>query len=147
MNNIWLSDEFTSRYSTAEGITGPPASALIKQAGLEGYSGSEELNIVDHACGTGIVSELLWNALGEEGRKNAILTCGDISEGMLSQMKERMVKVGWGDKGKVINSDLKNTGLPSDHFTHVIINMGVQALPNTEEALAGMCLLHRLQDI
>lgn len=138
----WADPNTTSKYSFAEGTTGPPCLLLLQQAGLAPFTGREDLVIIDQACGTGITSQLLWEVLGDEGKRNATLKCGDFSAGMVASVKERMDRLGWGKQGSAAIIDASmDTKLPSVHFTHVIINFGINVVPDSNAALKGYSLL------
>lgn len=78
--------------------TGPPAYALLQQAGLISPPKDEPLRILDHACGMGIVAALLYEVGGIVDRDDASSTeivCGDISPNMVDAAKQRLEKGGW----------------------------------------------------
>jgi ubiquinone/menaquinone biosynthesis C-methylase UbiE len=136
-SDYWSDPNTTSKYSFADGTTGPPCLLLLQQAGLAPSTGKEDLVIIDQACGGGITSQILWETLGDEGKRIATLKCGDFSEGMVASAKSRMDRLGWGQKGSAEVIDAMDTKLPSDHFTHVIMNFGINAVPDSDAALKG----------
>jgi len=119
--------------SLAERITGPLARRLIEQTGVL-QAKQTPLVVLDNACGTGVVSHELFNLLDDSAKENLDLTCGDLSEGMVSSIQERITANGWkGAKSQIV--DAQNTGLPSNNFTHVITSFGVMLMPEPIAAL------------
>lgn len=94
------------RYKPTERITGPFARNLIQQVGvLQADIGP--LIVLDNACGTGIVSSELYEMLDESARNSLQLTCGDISEGMVQAVQERIVDSDWkGAKAQFVDSQV-----------------------------------------
>jgi SAM-dependent methyltransferase len=82
-------------------ITGKFAARLIQLAGLSapssGSSGAavKELKILDNACGSGIVTAELMKVLSEKQKGRLEVVCGDVQQGMVDYVKERVDKGGW----------------------------------------------------
>ncbi|KAF7986407.1 hypothetical protein HWV62_31259 [Athelia sp. TMB] len=132
--SIWTDPRNAKLYKAGEHITGAPAVDLIKQAGLLQTPLQRPPVILDNACGTGIVTSLLYQMMPEENVKNMDLVSGDISTGMVDTVKQRIEENGWkGVKAQVV--DGMNTGFPDKYFTHVITNFGIMLMPEPEEAL------------
>ena len=105
-----LKDFFNSKsivkdYATADRATCPPARAMLHQAGLSSASlradgkYDSEYEVLDNACGPGVVTALLYEELkevrsagGERGgvNVNVKVVCGDLSAPMVESMKERL---------------------------------------------------------
>lgn len=117
----------------AEMITGPSARQLIRQAGISDVS-KGPLIILDNACGTGITASLLHETLEDSAKETLELTCGDVSQEMLGVVKQKIIDHNW--KGTIAQTiDAQSTGLPKDYFTHVITNMGLMLMPDSQTAL------------
>lgn len=98
MTRFWSHSNVASKYRGAEQITGEYAKCLLLQAGLLNRSGSEmekPLTVLDNACGTGMVSENLWKTLDDHAKEKLKLVCGDISEGMVKDVKKKIKEEEW----------------------------------------------------
>ncbi|KAJ5175999.1 Acetylaranotin bis-thiomethyltransferase [Penicillium canariense] len=134
---LFKEDKFVKQYKTGEHITGQFAQTLIDQTGLIADSKAnpnKPLVVLDNACGTGIVSHILQRELDNKVKSHLKLTCGDISPGMLDYVKHRIGKEDW-QNVEVKTVDAQESGLPSSHFTHVIIAFVYMALPRSLAAL------------
>lgn len=95
---MWSDPQVASKYRGAEQITGVFAKFLLLQAGLPDAHASEPKKppiVLDNACGTGVVSENLWEMLDEHAKEELQLLCGDISEGMVGHIKKKIEEKGW----------------------------------------------------
>lgn len=137
---MWSDPQVASKYRGAEQITGVFAKFLLLQAGLPDAHASEPKKppiVLDNACGTGVVSENLWEMLDEHAKEELQLLCGDISEGMVGHIKKKIEEKGWhGADARVL--DAMKTGLQENYFTHVISNFGLMLMPDSDAALKGM---------
>ncbi|KAF2179241.1 S-adenosyl-L-methionine-dependent methyltransferase [Zopfia rhizophila CBS 207.26] len=132
-NQIWKDPEVVKGWKNGERVSLPAGELLLKQAGLLS-SPETPLVILDNACGTGVISALLYDKLDPAARDGMQLTCGDVSGPMVEYVKQEIVSRNWkGANAEVV--DAQKTGLQSDHFTHVITNMGWQNIPNSIEAI------------
>lgn len=149
---MWSDPQVASKYRGAEQITGVFAKFLLLQAGLPDAHASEPKKppiVLDNACGTGVVSENLWEMLDEHAKEELQLLCGDISEGMVGHIKKKIEEKGWhGADARVL--DAMKTGLQENYFTHVISNFGLMLMPDSDAALkecfrilqpSGVCAL------
>ena len=63
------------------------------------------LVVLDNACGTGLVSEQLLDILDESAKGGMKLVCGDLSEGMVNYVKEKIEEKGWKNaEAKVVDA-------------------------------------------
>jgi len=137
---MWKDPRIAKMYKAGEKITGAPAVDLIKQAGLLQTPLQRPPIILDNACGTGIVTALLYQTLPKENLAGMDVVSGDISTGMVEAVQQRIDENGWkGVKTQVV--DGMKTGFPDNHFTHVVTNFGIMLMPEPEDAL-GEC--HRI---
>ncbi|KAJ5753632.1 uncharacterized protein N7511_007785 [Penicillium nucicola] len=135
--SLFTSEAFAAQYKSAEQFTGTFGHSLIEQSKLV-YDAkarpSHPLVVLDNACGTGIISCLLNEKLDISIKQNWKLTCGDISKPLLEYTARRMKEEGWQNaETKVVNA--QETGLPSDHFTHVFSAFVLMAIPKPFDAL------------
>lgn len=137
---MWDSSEFASMYASAEKLTGHFAELLVQRAGLEEASKTQSLVILDEACGTGIVSFHLMNALSEQSKAKLDLTCADFAQAMVDFVARRIESSGWKNV-RAVQSDAMDTKLPSDTYTHVFLNFGPMVFPDWR---AGMREIHRM---
>lgn len=123
---LFKSEAFAVQYKVAETFTGPFGQSLIEQTKLvedAKATPGRPIVVLDSACGTGIISSLLNEKLDSSIRKSWRLTCGDISTPLLEYTACRMKEEDWQNaETKVVN--VQETGLPSDHFTHVFSGFG-----------------------
>lgn len=105
---MWSDPNVASKYRGAEHITGEYAKCLLLQAGLPNWHTSEPkkpLIVLDNACGTGMVSENLWEMLDEPAKEGLRLVCGDISEGMVKHVQKKIEEQGWhGADARVVDA-------------------------------------------
>ncbi|KAJ5320026.1 hypothetical protein PENANT_c025G04408 [Penicillium antarcticum] len=134
---LFKSEAFAVQYKFAETMTGPFGQSLIDQTKLVEDATAkpdQPLVVLDNACGTGIISSLLNEQLDSSIKQNWKLTCGDISTPLLEYTARRMKEEGWQNaETKVVNA--QETGLPSDHFTHVFSAFVLMAIPKPFNAL------------
>lgn len=103
-------DLFTPKaYTSAERVTGVPAQALLIQAGLTSSDGSivhstTKRTILDNACGTGIVTSLLFRP--ESKSENLEVLCGDVAEPMIEGVKQKIAEKGWNATTQVVDSQV-----------------------------------------
>lgn len=118
MDKMWSDPKIASKYRGAEQITGTFARCLLVQAGLpnEHASGPEKpLIVLDNACGTGMVSETLWDMLDEHAKKDLRLVCGDISQGMVKHAEKKIEEQGWhGAVAKVLDAMVRPANVEED---------------------------------
>ncbi|GLB44709.1 putative methyltransferase required for the conversion of demethylmenaquinol (DMKH2) to menaquinol (MKH2) [Lyophyllum shimeji] len=119
-------------YSSAERATSPPARALLLQAGLHS-PGDGSYEILDNACGTGVVTMALIQAFkGKEEQLKVV--CGDFSPRMVEAVKERISQVdGLQAEARELNGQAME--IEQNRFTHVLTNFGFQSFP---EPLSGL---------
>ncbi|KAI9720441.1 MAG: hypothetical protein M1812_002947 [Candelaria pacifica] len=134
-NAIYNDPKINKQYkATAEKLTGYYATALISQAGLLSSKGNEPLVVLDNACGSGIVSSLLYATLNESSKNHLKLTCGDVSEMFVKSVSERIQEEGWkGAEARIV--DMQKMNLPDNHFTHILTNFAISLVPDPTAAL------------
>ncbi|OAP55406.1 hypothetical protein AYL99_10379 [Fonsecaea erecta] len=141
MHAMFNNANFTKVYAeAAEKMTGHFAGLLIKQIKLEEVPDDTELIVLDQACGTGVVSERLVSALNNNQKANLDLTCADFSDTMIDFVGPRVRTLGV-KCAQVIKADAMDTKLPSNKFTHVLLNFGPMIFSNWK---VGMAELHRI---
>ncbi len=127
-------DNFAKMYASAEKLTGHFAKILVDTV-VKNISDNEELVILDEACGTGIVSKHLMDALSLNSKKNLELTCADNADAMLKVIAKRIETNGW-KNAKTAKSDGIDTKLPSSHFTHILLNFGPMIFSDSKKGLS-----------
>ncbi|KAF5379851.1 hypothetical protein D9615_005827 [Tricholomella constricta] len=136
LNKFFAGKDIAKNYESAERATGPPAEAMIRQAGiLSGLDNEDaELEVLDNACGTGVVVVALHKALaGKDGRLK--LVCGDFSPQMVESVKERIAQMeGIDAEARVLDGQAMDM-IAADHFDYVFTNFGFQSFP---EPLKGL---------
>lgn len=103
MSAMFKNPKMVQLYQMGGKFTKPYAEAMI--AGLTiPKTGEPDLVIFDNACGTGVVSEVLYER-GYGGKMK--LTCGDFAEPMLNYVKQRIIDEGWvGATAKFIDAQV-----------------------------------------
>lgn len=82
--------------------------------------------ILDNACGTGIVSEVIKSQF-----PSARIVGADLAPGMLAIYKEKAEKFGWENIDTKVQDVRNLTEFEDETFTHVITNFGFA--PNVED--------------
>ncbi|KAJ7193782.1 S-adenosyl-L-methionine-dependent methyltransferase [Mycena pura] len=111
-----------------EEITGVPARAMLVQAGLLPAPPAGAL-VLDNACGGGVVAAQLFGAIGPGTTTSDLhVVCGDLEKYMVKSAAERIEKHGWNAEAKVV--DAQAMPFPDNHFTHTVMNFGIQVIPD-----------------
>ncbi|KAJ7073234.1 S-adenosyl-L-methionine-dependent methyltransferase [Mycena belliarum] len=113
-----------------EDITGGPAKALLVQSELLPTPPKGAI-VLDNACGAGILTSLLFEAVGQTSDVRVV--CGDIEEYMVNSAAERIKANGWSAEAVVV--DAQAIQFPEGHFTHALINFGIQVIPDNALAV------------
>ena len=110
---LWLRAEIGKLYAKGEVHTGPFSKPLLRMGGFDKLAlptGGEKLKILDVCCGSGVTTEKLHELLKEQGidvGERVDLTCGDLSEGQLAYLDERITLMGWkGTKTQQMNIEV-----------------------------------------
>lgn len=103
---LFADPKIARSFKAAEPTISPFARALILQAFQhDGDNIRKPLVILDNACGTGLISEQLLDMLGESAKEGMKLVCGDLSEGMVNYVKEKIEEKGWKNaEAKVVDA-------------------------------------------
>jgi len=104
--DYWTNANAAQLYKDRERLTGSIARCLIQQVGLlQAQKGP--LIVLDNACGTGVLSSLLYEMLDESAKERLQLTCGDFSEAMVQSTQQRIINSGWkGAKAQVVDAQV-----------------------------------------
>ncbi|KAJ7485087.1 S-adenosyl-L-methionine-dependent methyltransferase [Mycena galericulata] len=108
-----------------EEITGVPAKAMLVLSGLLPTPPKNAV-VLDNACGGGIVTALLFDAIGKSSDVHVV--CGDLEEYMVQSAGKRIELNGWNAEATVV--DAQAIPFPDNHFTHNLMNFGVQVIPD-----------------
>ncbi|KZP19153.1 S-adenosyl-L-methionine-dependent methyltransferase [Athelia psychrophila] len=120
---------FNERSNAAmETATGPPAIAMLTQAGLL-PSPPERTVVLDIACAAGGVAARFFEStsIGDESE----FLCGDLTENMVKAAEARIEKHEWKAEAKDIN-------YPAEYFTHAFMCFGPQLMKDPILALREM---------
>ncbi|KAJ7600648.1 S-adenosyl-L-methionine-dependent methyltransferase [Mycena floridula] len=114
--------------SALQKVTGPPALAMIRQAGI--VPGDTVIEVLDNACGTAVVAKALYEVF--EGKHDMLkIICGDTSPQMLAAAVTELADL----NVEVQKLDAQAIDIDSDTFTHVLTNFGFQAFSQSLVAL------------
>ncbi|KAJ7097166.1 S-adenosyl-L-methionine-dependent methyltransferase [Mycena belliarum] len=130
-NPKWDYAKFSSEENVRmEEFTSPPAKAMLVQAGLLPSAPAGAL-VLDNACGAAVVATVLFDALGKTSDVRVV--CSDLEEAMVKTAAERIAHSGWNAEARV--ADAQALPFPDNHFTHNLMNIGIQLIPNIPLAL------------
>lgn len=93
ISTSWMDNDAAKRFITAERATRPFAATMVKNARLAAVD--TPAKILDLACGTGAVTQEIYDAVPRENWSNLDILAGDISPPMLAFLKERAEREGW----------------------------------------------------
>ena len=95
-------------YAFAERATGPPARALLMQAGLlsslESTAPTGLKIVLDNACGPAILSKTFFD--NKPVVTDIRIVCGDFSSGMVEAAKERIATGGWNAVAQIVDAQV-----------------------------------------
>ncbi|ORY55105.1 putative UbiE/COQ5 family methyltransferase [Pseudomassariella vexata] len=134
MPEFFGTSEASNIYSSAEHLTGPVATPLLEHAGLN-QDIKTPIEVLDLACGTGVVSAHLHQILKEHNTQELVkLTCADLSDSQIAHVRRRMQENGWPNTEAVV-VDASQSSLPSDNYDVVIIGMALMLIPDSRGAV------------
>lgn len=120
---MWNDPNIGSKYRAAERATLPFARELVQRSRITSVTADTPLNVLDQACGTGVVGLALHDMLAGRPETSWKLTCTDVSQPMLDAFQERVKTAGWKNTDAKI-SDIQKNGLLSAQYTHVFSSFG-----------------------
>lgn len=106
LRSLFADPKVSRKYEAAEPAIRPFARELILQTFQYDVDNiGKPLVVLDNACGTGLVSEQLLDILDESAKGGIKLICGDLSEGMVNCVKEKIEEKGWKNaEAKVVDA-------------------------------------------
>ncbi len=113
---------------------GPGTVKMLEASGL--FTTTSPFTIFDSACGSGLTAAMLNQAVDPEVLKESSILCGDVSEQMVSLVKNRIDDEGWVNTKAEVR-DAQRSGLEENTFTHVTIGMGLHVIPDPESTIQG----------
>ncbi|KAJ7138085.1 S-adenosyl-L-methionine-dependent methyltransferase [Mycena epipterygia] len=99
---------------------------MLFQAGLLPTAPTDAV-VLDNACGGGVVTALLFGTIGKT--TDVRVVCGDLESHMVQSVAERIKANGW--NAEAVTMDAQAIPFPDNHFTHNLMNFGVQVIPDT----------------
>ncbi|KAF1955046.1 S-adenosyl-L-methionine-dependent methyltransferase [Byssothecium circinans] len=131
--NLWQDDDTATKYALAERATAPYAGTMIQNTKLAQFiEAGNKAHVLDLACGTGVVTAALYDAVPKSRWDDVKVLCGDGSESMLKFLKGRAEREGWvGVRTEVVDRRSLTLTLPPSTYTHLFINFAIFALPPT----------------
>ncbi|KAK3708881.1 hypothetical protein LTR37_011211 [Vermiconidia calcicola] len=121
--------------ATNEKVTGPPAAEMLRQSGIDQTPSSESLELMDNACGGGILTSEFVKLAAEHDVPVKRILASDHDENMVSYTARRKEDSAW-ESVEVKQIDQQSVPLPAGSFSHVFNNFGVFFCPNDEAALS-----------
>ncbi|KAK7038329.1 Methyltransf-25 domain-containing protein [Favolaschia claudopus] len=113
-----------------EEISGFLAKSMLVQGGLL-PTPPKNVKVLDNACGGGVVASVFFTSV--EKPIDASMFCGDVNESMVASTAERIKKNGWNAEATI--ADAQALPFPDNHFTHTLINLGIQMIPDAALAI------------
>ena len=111
----WKSSDIARQYKAAESMTGPFALCLIRQSGIDKVDGTQDLVVLDNACGTGVLTSLLYEHIPAAAKPRLQVVCGDFASGMVESVKERIAQSGWTNAtAKIMDAQVRH--LPRQRY-------------------------------
>ncbi|KAI4671219.1 uncharacterized protein J4E88_009252 [Alternaria novae-zelandiae] len=92
----FLDAESAQKYKNAEKATRPYVKTIVQQSGIAAYlETGAEANILDFACGTGVVAQEIYDTVPKEKWEQLKVLGTDISPPMLEYLRARGETQGW----------------------------------------------------
>ncbi|KAH8922893.1 S-adenosyl-L-methionine-dependent methyltransferase [Atractiella rhizophila] len=124
--------EIALQYREFERGTSIPGRRLLEKSGVFSQPlPFEGLNILDNACGTGVITALIKN---EKHFENVEITATDISQAMLHILDGRIKEEGWNNVSTKV-ADAMDLKLPSNTFSHALTNFCFMMVPEPVKAI------------
>ncbi|KXG46242.1 uncharacterized protein PGRI_050980 [Penicillium griseofulvum] len=137
LEDFFKSEAYANSFKRGEMITRPFAELLVDQSKVISESKAnpdQPLVILDNACGTGIISSILNDKVGDIVKEKWKLTSGDISSAIIEYTKLRIQQEDWKNtETKIL--DAQKPDLPSAQFTHIFTAFAYMALHESVKAL------------
>lgn len=122
--------------ATNEEVTGPPAGELIRQSGILRIQPTHPIEVLDNACGGGILtSELLKAVAQTHGVDVKRAVAGDTDPRMLEYVRKRGERFGWSNV-EIEQIDQQSVAKPDGSYSHVFNNFGIFFCADEEAALS-----------
>ncbi|KAL8377941.1 hypothetical protein RB595_008566 [Gaeumannomyces hyphopodioides] len=113
--------------------TRPLAAQLLGQMGLDSTR-DKPFRLLDHACGAGVVGNLLHASVAPEVLEKSSILSADLAPGMVELVKDRQVREGWiNSEAQVL--DAQKTDLPDASLSHITIGMALHITPEPQLVL------------
>lgn len=123
----------TPLLENAERVSAPLVVRMLEQIGLTADT-TQPFRLVDNGCGVGVTAGELQRLIKPEVMKESSVLCGDFPEMMVGLVKERIESEGWVNT-TAERIDAQSSGLETDSFTHVTLNIAFHVIPDSEAAL------------
>ena len=112
--------------STNELVTGPPAAEMLRKSGLQGATQSKPFEILDNACGGGIVTAEVIKLANNHSSDMHIkrIVAADIDDKMISYVQQRIKTSNWTNV-EATKGDQQCAPFADNTFSHVFNNFGI----------------------
>lgn len=123
--------------ATNEKVTGPPVAEMLRRSGLPGSGESSTLEVMDNACGGGIVTAEVLKLANEHPRKLDVhrIVAADIDDKMISYVQDRSKTSNWSNV-EAIKIDQQSVPLADNTFTHIFNAFGIFFCPDDGAAIS-----------
>ena len=93
--------QFLDMYDRADRTMGSVADMLLDQSGILSLRG-DHINVLDMACGTGVVASRILSKLQTGDQALIDLTCADISEALIAPLSTMIKQKNWSNVRAVV---------------------------------------------
>ncbi|KAK3056236.1 hypothetical protein LTR09_002743 [Extremus antarcticus] len=123
--------------ATNEKVTGPAGAELIRRSGITNSTASSPLDVLDNACGGGVITSLLQDLTSQHPDTVNIsrITASDNDESMLNYTRQRSQNFKWTNV-EVKQMDQTSTSWPDEAFNYIFSNFGIFFHPNDAATLS-----------
>ncbi|KAF2622354.1 S-adenosyl-L-methionine-dependent methyltransferase [Macroventuria anomochaeta] len=130
VTSAWQTSDVAQRYKAIESATRPFAKIMFEVAERLTTLKSTPVNIFDLGCGTGAVEAEIYAAVPRAQWSDLQVLAGDISQPMLSYLKQRGEEEGWsGLETKVVDGTKLDESDVGEQFTHIFVGFAIFVLP------------------
>ncbi|KAK5168272.1 uncharacterized protein LTR77_006841 [Saxophila tyrrhenica] len=123
--------------ATNEKVTGPAGAEMLRRSGITSSDGSSALQILDNACGGGILTSLILDEATKrpDDIKIKRILAIDNDESILAYVRKRSRDSDWKDV-EIQHMDQTSLSLSDNSFDNIFSNFGIFFHPNDAATLS-----------
>jgi demethylmenaquinone methyltransferase/2-methoxy-6-polyprenyl-1,4-benzoquinol methylase len=123
-----------NKYDLMNDLMSLGAHRMWKRFAIESSGARQGMRVLDVAGGTGDLTALFAEQVGERGQ----VVAADINSSMLNVGRERLIDRGIFGNVEWVQADAENLPFPDNHFDLVSIAFGLRNVTHQDKALASM---------